>query len=72
MHRTSGQEQALPTSGWRSALLGVSLKPAIPLPAPKPTIVQSEILRFPGAFPGVEILNLSHVGTHSKITPISG
>jgi hypothetical protein len=32
----------------------------------------AEILRFPGAFPGVEFLNLSHVATHSKIIPISG
>jgi hypothetical protein len=27
------------------------------------------ILQFPGAFPGVEFLNLSHIGKHSKITP---
>jgi len=39
---------------------------------PTPFWFQSEIGPFPGAFPGVEFLNLSHVGTHSKITPISG
>lgn len=60
----------------RRVTVNVTLpKPAKSLPPPQPhnsTIIQSEILRFPGAFPGVEILNLSHNRKAGKITPFSG